>query len=479
MGEKLRAQGNSVVFARPDGADYEVIQKLEAADFIPLGIKLTEKERTYTVDSVDYSTGRVSLRDDTFAGGTGFPIFRSEPIAFVREWVKDTQEQELLAPVMEVTSDIIFLQKRETPPQYLPDWVEAGQTADGVPVNKYFEQHPEMVLGTMAWETGMYGQETSCVPLPEADLKEQLAEAITHLNAPDRAALLQFVPEQDTPTVEEVPAELRNFSYTQVGGKLFYNENDNLTPVEVPATTAERIRGMIGLRDITRDLIEAQLNGGSEDTITDLQQKLNTAYDSFQAKYGLINSTGNKRAFEQDSSYCLLCSLEVLDEDGKLERNYLTEHGITEYTVLLERAETMASDFESVSTSIKQMEHRMEQIAALKTHIINYAKTRDTYAAYRRTKAADKPAFRTAHEADLLLHEAAKRAFDAQGVKKLPTVKVLQAEYTELLTKKKAAYEDYKRLRKENQELQAVKSNVDTLLRIEEEPQEKKQEQHR
>ena len=159
--------------------------------------------------------------------------------------------------------------------------------------------------------------------------------------------------------------------------------------------------------------------------------------------------------------------------------NYLTEHGITEYTVLLERAETMASDFESVSTSIKQMEHHMEQIAALKTHIINYAKTRDTYAAYRRTKAADKPAFRTAHEADLLLHEAAKRAFDAQGVKKLPTVKVLQAEYTELLTKKKAAYEDYKRLRKENQELQTVKSNVDTLLRIEEEPQEKKQEQHR
>ena len=114
-----------------------------------------------------------------------------------------------------------------------------------------------------------------------------------------------------------------------------------------------------------------------------------------------------------------------------------------------------------------------------RTHIINYAKTRDTYAAYRRTKAADKPAFRTAHEADLLLHEAAKRAFDAQGVKKLPTVKVLQAEYTELLAKKKDAYEDYKRLRKENQELQAVKSNVDTLLRIEEEQQEKKLEQHR
>ncbi len=117
--------------------------------------------------------------------------------------------------------------------------------------------------------------------------------------------------------------------------------------------------------------------------------------------------------------------------------NYLTEHGITEYDVLVSKAETASADFEAVSTSIKQMEHRMEQIAALKTHIINYAKTRNTYLAYRKTKAADKPAFRAAHETDLLLHEAAKRAFDAQGVKKLPTVKVLQAEYTDLLAKKK------------------------------------------
>ena len=164
--------------------------------------------------------------------------------------------------------------------------------------------------------------------------------------------------------------------------------------------------------------------------------------------------------------------------------NYLTEHGITEYDVLASRAETAAADFEAVSTSIKQMEHRMEQIAALKTHIINYAKTRNTYLAYRKTKAADKPAFRTAHETDLLLHEAAKRAFDAQGVKKLPTVKVLQAEYTDLLAKKKVAYEDFKRLRQENQELQAVKSNVDSLLQIKQEEkkeqeQEKKQAQDR
>lgn len=136
------------------------------------------------------------------------------------------------------------------------------------------------------------------------------------------------------------------------------------------------------------------------------------------------------------------------------------------------------------ATTLDGMEHRMEQIAALKTHIINYAKTRNTYLAYRKTKAADKPAFRAAHETDLLLHEAAKRAFDALGVKKLPTVKVLQAEYTDLLAKKKAAYEDFKRLRQENQELQAVKSNVDSLLQIKQEEkkeqkQEKKQEQDR
>ena len=138
----------------------------------------------------------------------------------------------------------------------------------------------------------------------------------------------------------------------------------------------------------------------------------------------------------------------------------------------------------SMGDSIKVAEARLTEIDVLKTHIINYAKTRNTYLAYRKTKAADKPAFRAAHETDLLLHEAAKRAFDALGVKKLPTVKVLQAEYTDLLAKKKAAYEDFKRLRQENQELQAVKSNVDSLLQIKQEEkkeqkQEKKQEQDR
>ncbi len=220
----------------------------------------------------------------------------------------------------EVTSDILFLQKRENPPEHLPDWVEVSQTGDKIPINKYFLRHPEMVLGTMVWESGPYGQETACKPLPDTDLKEQLAQAITHLEAPDHSLLMREIEASGQPETPESPTEARNFSYTQVEGRLYYKEDGSLLPVTVPAATEERIRGMIVLRDITRNLIEAQLNSGLEEEIKNLQQKLNTAYDQFTGKYGLLNSTGNKRAFEQDSSYCLLCSLEVLDEDRKLER---------------------------------------------------------------------------------------------------------------------------------------------------------------
>lgn len=147
--------------------------------------------------------------------------------------------------------------------------------------------------------------------------------------------------------------------------------------------------------------------------------------------------------------------------------NFLTEHGIMEYDLLAVRASSAAAEFETVSSAMKQYEKRMEQVADLKTHIINYAKTHDTYAAYRKARPKEKAAFRTDHEKELLLHEAAKRAFEQFGEKKLPTVKVLQAEYADLLAKKKAAYEEYKRLRKERQEWQTVKANVDALLKIE------------
>lgn len=225
----------------------------------------------------------------------------------------------------DVTTDILFLQKRAQPPEQVPDWVHLGQTADGIPINRYFETHPDMVLGMMAWDKSMYGneRETTCAPLPGAVLADQLTGALSKLSPPDQQLLSQKgtveVPEL-LERMETADLETRNFSYTEVGGKLYFVENGERVPVEVPATTEKRIRGMIGLRDVTRNLIELQLHGGTDEEIRAVQEKLGKAYDAYTAEYGLLNSTGNKRAFEQDSSYCLLCSLEVLDEDGNLER---------------------------------------------------------------------------------------------------------------------------------------------------------------
>lgn len=225
----------------------------------------------------------------------------------------------------DVTTDILFLQKRAQPPEQVPDWVHLGQTADGIPINRYFETHPDMVLGTMAWDKSMYGneRETTCAPIPGIELADQLSEALSKLSPPDQQLLSQKgaveVPEL-LERMETADVEARNFSYTEVGGKLYFVEDGERIPVEVPATTEKRIRGMIGLRDVTRNLIELQLYGGTDEEIWTAQEKLGKAYDAYTAEYGLLNSTGNKRAFEQDSSYCLLCSLEILDEDGNLER---------------------------------------------------------------------------------------------------------------------------------------------------------------
>ena len=225
----------------------------------------------------------------------------------------------------DVTTDILFLQKRAQPPEQVPDWVHLGQTADGIPINRYFETHPDMVLGTMAWDKSMYGneRETTCAPIPGIELADQLSEALSKLSPPDQQLLSQkgAVEVQELlERMETADVEARNFSYTEVGGKLYFVEDGERIPVEVPATTEKRIRGMIGLRDVTRNLIELQLYGGTDEEIRTAQEKLGKAYDAYTAEYGLLNSTGNKRAFEQDSSYCLLCSLEVLDEDGNLER---------------------------------------------------------------------------------------------------------------------------------------------------------------
>ena len=223
----------------------------------------------------------------------------------------------------EVTTDILFFQKRDRIPEKLPEWVEAGQTEDGIPLNRYYLEHPEMVLGTMTMGRSMYGNETetSCQPIPGADLSKQLADAIRHIAPPDRE-LLEVDAEQDGEELESIPADpsVRNFSYTLSNDKLYFRENSRMTQAVMGKTPTERVKGMIGIRDSARRLIDLQLAGADDTEIQSEQAKLNRLYDAFSAKYGLLNSTGNKLAFEQDSSYPLLCSLEIINEEGKLER---------------------------------------------------------------------------------------------------------------------------------------------------------------
>ena len=225
----------------------------------------------------------------------------------------------------EVTADILFFQKRGSAPEKLPDWVNVGKTEDGVPLNNYYLQHPEMVLGKMVSGESMYGNatETACMPVEGADLKEQLAEAVTHIGEPDKELLHMDAPEQAGDEKEEtIPADphVRNFSFTEKGGKLYFRENSRMKRMELGKMPAARIRGMIGIRDSARRLIDLQLSGADDAEIGKEQARLNILYDNFQKKYGLINNAGNRLAFRQDSSYPLLCSLEVLDEEGNLKR---------------------------------------------------------------------------------------------------------------------------------------------------------------
>ena len=223
----------------------------------------------------------------------------------------------------EVTADILFFQKRDRIPEKLPDWVEVGQTEDGVPLNRYFLQHPEMVLGEMQFWRNMYGNETetACLPIPGADLAEQLAEAVRQIDPPSRELLALNASEQET-TEESIPADpsVRNFSYALSKGKLYFRENSQMKRVEMGKTQTERVKGIIAIRDCARELIDLQLQNASDGDISAQQAKLNTLYDQFTKKYGIINSAGNRQAFRQDSSYPLLCSLEVLDDEKQFQR---------------------------------------------------------------------------------------------------------------------------------------------------------------
>ena len=219
----------------------------------------------------------------------------------------------------EVTSDIIFLQKRDHITDLDQDWVHLDTDENGIRMNRYFVQNPEMILGDMVMESTRFGPDSACKARESEDLSEQLANAIQFLQAEIKPYELEELDEEEDRSIPADPT-VKNFSYTLVDGQVYYRENSLMHPVEVSVTAENRIRGMIELRECVRRLIEYQTEGYPDEDIAAEQQKLNVLYDSFTAKYGLINSRGNKLAFSEDSSYCLLCSLEVLDEQGNLKR---------------------------------------------------------------------------------------------------------------------------------------------------------------
>ena len=222
----------------------------------------------------------------------------------------------------EVVSDIIFLQKRDRAIEIEPDWVHVGENADGLTMNSYFVQHPEMVLGTLSRENTQYGRESFTVlPKEGVSLADQLHEAIGHIHGIYQEAALPDLGDEEA-IDESIPAEpdVRNFSYSVIDGTVYYRENSRMVKPYLNQTAQERIKGMIALRDQVRKLIDAQLDEHGDGEIEQLQQELNTLYDSFSARYGLINDRANRLAFSSDSSYYLLCSLEILDDDHKLLR---------------------------------------------------------------------------------------------------------------------------------------------------------------
>nr|WP_238721830.1 DEAD/DEAH box helicase family protein [Diplocloster agilis] len=219
----------------------------------------------------------------------------------------------------EVVSDILILQKRDRLIDIEPDWVHLGTDENGIPMNSYFVDHPEMILGEMQMVSGRFGPEPSCVPYEGADLEEQLSEAIANIHGEVTA---YEVEDELTEEDNSIPADptVRNFSYTVVDDKIYFRENSRMTPVDVSATAENRIKGMITIRDAVRNLIELQTEDYPDYEIKAEQERLNTLYDTFTSKYGLLNSRANTSAFSQDSSYSLLSALEILDDEGNLER---------------------------------------------------------------------------------------------------------------------------------------------------------------
>ena len=219
----------------------------------------------------------------------------------------------------EVTSDIIFLQKRDRMTDIEPDWVHLDTDENGIRMNRYFVQHPEMILGDMVMESTRFGMDSTCRAYEDADLSELLSEAVQNLHAQITDYEVEELDEEEDRSIPADPS-VRNFSFCLVDGKVYYRENSRMHPIEVSVTAENRIRGMIAIRECVRRLIEYQTEGYPDEDIQKEQAELNRLYDDYTKKYGLLSSRGNSLAFGEDSSYCLLCSLEVLDEEGNLKR---------------------------------------------------------------------------------------------------------------------------------------------------------------
>ena len=254
----------------------------------------------------------------------------------------------------EVVSDILFLQKRERMVDIEPEWVHLATDENGIQMNSYFIDHPDMILGEMKMVSGPFGPTPTCEPYPEQPLEALLAEAVQNIHGEITAYDREEELEGEDHSVEADPA-VRNFSYTLVDGQIYYRENSRMNPVEVSKTAESRIRGMIELRDCVRTLLEYQTEDYPEKEIKEQQAKLNALYDAFTRKYGLINSRGNAIAFDQDSSYFLLCSLEILDEDRNLKRkaDLFTKRTIRSH----KPAEKVDTAVEALALSIGEKAH--------------------------------------------------------------------------------------------------------------------------
>lgn len=254
----------------------------------------------------------------------------------------------------EVVSDILFLQKRERMVDIEPEWVHLATDENGIQMNSYFIDHPDMILGEMKMVSGPFGPTPTCEPYPEQPLEALLAEAVQNIHGEITAYDREEELEGEDHSIEADPA-VRNFSYTLVNEQIYYRENSRMNPVEVSKTAESRIRGMIELRDCVRTLLEYQTEDYPDEEIKAQQAKLNTLYDAFTRKYGLINSRGNAIAFDQDSSYFLLCSLEILDEDRNLNRkaDLFTKRTIRSH----KPAEKVDTAVEALALSIGEKAH--------------------------------------------------------------------------------------------------------------------------